>query len=194
MMKVDSTFFDLNAEELSKRYDSLTFEQAHNTWLPLVKFEGKKILDVGCGSGRDSIYMTNLGGKVTAVDFSKELLNIAMSKNQSINWVEDSLPKLPKTTTDTRFDFILASAVLMFLNEENQLNSINKLISLLEVNGTLIFSIKEDDADLNIFSLNKLIPSKLKELNCSYKVISGGEDGLNRDGVNWKVFVVNKLL
>jgi predicted TPR repeat methyltransferase len=192
-MKVDSTFFDLNAKELSERYDSLTFEQAHQSWLDLVDFKGKKILDVGCGSGRDAVYMEFLGGKVTAVDFSKELLNIAKSKNQSINWVEDSLPKLPKTTTDTRFDFILASAVLMFLNEENQLNSINKLISLLEVNGTLIFSIKEDNVDLNIFSLNKLIPSRLKELNCSYKVISGGEDGLNRDGVNWNVFVVNKL-
>jgi 2-polyprenyl-3-methyl-5-hydroxy-6-metoxy-1,4-benzoquinol methylase len=192
-MKVDSTFFDLNAKELSERYDSLTFEQAHQSWLDLVDFKGKKILDVGCGSGRDAVYMEFLGGKVTAVDFSKELLSIAKSKSANVIWIEDSLPKLVKLDITEKFDFILASAVLMFLNEENQTRSITKLISLLKTNGVLIFSIKKDKKDGNIFPLSQVLPEQLEALNCRYKVISGGTDALNRYDVNWSVFEVNKV-
>ena len=192
MKKADASFFDVNAEILSERYDSLTFKQAHHSWLAFVNFKEKNILDVGCGSGRDAVYMARKGGKVTAVDFSKELLKIAKIKSKSVNWIEDSLPKLSKVVTLESFDFILASAVLMFLNEKSQIDSITKLISLLQVGGVFVFSIKEDKNDQNIFPLNKVIPEKLKELKCSYKIISGGIDGLNRDGVHWSVFVVSK--
>jgi len=193
-MKVDSSFFDLNAKELSERYDSLTFEQAHQSWLDLVDFNDKKILDVGCGSGRDAVHMALLGGNVTAVDFSKGLLSIAKSKSDNVIWIEDSLPKLAKVDTSEKFDFILASAVLMFLNEESQIRSITKLISLLNTNGVFIFSIKKDGNDKNIFPLTKVLPERLEALNCRYNIISGGTDALNRYDVNWSIFVVNKVL
>lgn len=192
MMKVDANFFDVNAEKFSERYDSISFEQAHHSWLPLVGFKGKKILDVGCGSGRDAVFMARKGGMVTALDFSKELLSIAKNKTENVTWIEDSLPGLVKLASSEKFDFILASAVLMFLNEKKQIRSITKLISLLKLNGTLIFSVKVDLKDRTIFPLNKAIPDRLKELKCQYKIISGGKDGLNRDSVNWSVFVINK--
>lgn len=179
---------------LSERYDSLTFKQVHSTWVDLIKFEGKNILDVGCGSGRDAVYMEEMGGHVTAVDFSKELLTIAKSKTKNVNWIEDSLPRLSKLNNTEKFDFILASAVLMFLNEKKQMSSITRLISLLKHNGTLIFSVKKDVNDQNIFPTNQAIPDKLKELNCRYQTLSGGTDALNRYDVSWSVFVVYKDL
>lgn len=191
-MNVDARYFDVNAKILSERYDSLTFNQAHHSWFSFINFKGKYILDVGCGSGRDAVFMEKQGGRVTAIDFSKELLNIARTKGKNINWIEDSLPELSKVASGEYFDFILASAVLMFQNEKNQIHSISKLTSLLKPGGTFVFSIKEDKNDKNIFTLNKSVPEKLEELNCSYQIISGGKDALSRGGINWSVFLVNK--
>src|SRR3989344_6150469 len=51
----------------------------------LVKFEiylkGKKILDAGCGSGRDSAYLTEDGYDVTGIDLSEEMIKIAKTKS-----------------------------------------------------------------------------------------------------------------
>lgn len=91
-----------------------------------------------------------------------------------------------------KFDFILVSAVLIFLNEASQIVSITKLISLLKDSGTLIFSIKEVENDQNIFQFSNSFPAILKELNCDYKIIAGGMDSLNWGGGNWNVYVVNK--
>ena len=37
--------------------------------------KGKQVVDLGCGTGRNSLYLANLGFKVTAVDFSQTALN-----------------------------------------------------------------------------------------------------------------------
>ena len=39
--------------------------------------EGATILDMGCGSGRDSLYMYELGYDVTALDASAEMCRLA---------------------------------------------------------------------------------------------------------------------
>ena len=51
-------------------------------FVPLLK-EGDKILDLGCGSGRDSIYLTKLGYEVWGTDNSKEAIDKAKQKFSS---------------------------------------------------------------------------------------------------------------
>lgn len=191
-MKINSSYFDNKAAELAKRYDSISTEETHPSWLYLIELFNKKILDIGCGSGRDALYMAKSGGIVTAIDFSEKLLEIAKLKDDRVHWVKDSLPCLTKINDDSSFDFILASAVLMFLCEEDQIKSINKIISLLDKNGTFIFTIKIDEDDPNIYPLSKNVFNKLKGLNCSCEAVAGGADRLNRIGVNWDVYIVNK--
>ena len=38
---------------------------------------GKKVLDFGCGNGRDSSFFVSVGLDVVGIDFSEELLKIA---------------------------------------------------------------------------------------------------------------------
>lgn len=61
-------YYDLEATRLSEKYNSAGVKSLHETlqtWLPR---EGK-VLEIGCGSGRDSSFMAaTLGLQVTATD------------------------------------------------------------------------------------------------------------------------------
>ena len=79
--------------------------------------ENSKILDLGSGQGRNSLYLTMLGHDVTSVDTNEQSLihlkNIANEENlpSKINWYDINTANLQET-----YDFILSTVVFMFLN------------------------------------------------------------------------------
>ncbi|MBM7642976.1 SAM-dependent methyltransferase TehB [Streptococcus loxodontisalivarius] len=78
-----------------------------------------KILDLGCGQGRNSLYLSMLGHDVTSVDANGQSLvmleNMAMEEDipAKIDWYDINEANI----TDT-FDFILSTVVFMFLDRE----------------------------------------------------------------------------
>lgn len=62
-------------------------KKERDAWKHLFKqvFLGKnlKILDVGCGTGELSILFSEMGNKVTGIDISKNMLNVAKTKAKS---------------------------------------------------------------------------------------------------------------
>ncbi|RLJ10204.1 MAG: hypothetical protein DRP15_00810 [Candidatus Aenigmatarchaeota archaeon] len=48
-------------------------------------FKNKKVLELGCGTGINSILMASLGAKVTVVDYSREALNIVKKLSDGLN-------------------------------------------------------------------------------------------------------------
>ncbi len=65
-----------------------------------------KALDVGCGTGRNSIFLSENGYSVDAIDFSEEAIRIAKrkaeEKNQKINWIRKDIMEhdFPEETYD----------------------------------------------------------------------------------------------
>ena len=114
-----------------------------------------KILDLGCGEGRDAIYLLNKNYDVLAIDYSntviekcKELSNYKYNdKFRQFDIINDSL--------NAKFDFIYSIAVIhMFVNKEHR-NKFYKFIynHLNEIGSALIVSmgdgIKEYKSDIN---------------------------------------------
>ena len=65
------------------------------------KLKGKKILDVGCGSGRNSIFLLNENCSVVALDFSREGIivfkkKIINKKIKKLKLIIDTMPYLKK--------------------------------------------------------------------------------------------------
>ena len=77
-------------------------------FLSLVKFKGKRILDLCCGPGRHSIALAKKGFQVTAVDLSPFLLEKAMvaakAENIELEWVREDMRKFSRPGT---FDLII---------------------------------------------------------------------------------------
>ncbi|MCE4985701.1 class I SAM-dependent methyltransferase [Staphylococcus arlettae] len=80
-------------EELSLFYDQLTFDQPYESWLAIVnQFSNDKqsILDIGCGTGSLTSLLTEFD-QVTGMDLSIDMLSLAPSKSQSVNWIEGDM-------------------------------------------------------------------------------------------------------
>ncbi len=178
-------------------YESISSETVHSTWIKNQSFLNKKILDIGCGSGRDAGYIAGKGAfSVTAIDSSRDIIRLAKEKHKSskIKWFVDNLPKLSTIHNENlkAFDFILCSAVLMLLNREDQIKSIIKIFDLLSPGGKAVISVKKDINDERIFDVNESIFNVLKEESFDLFITNGGSDSLGRNQISWKIYTLIK--
>ena len=74
----DSTIRYYN-ENARAYFDSTVALDMGKLYGPFLKHlrPGSKVLDAGCGSGRDSLFFKNQGFQVTAFDASKEMVKLA---------------------------------------------------------------------------------------------------------------------
>lgn len=97
----------------------------------------KEILDLGCGNGADTLYLTDRGYNVISCDFSKEALknvkgNIPRSKTKYLNMLE----KFP--FKDEQFFVIVADLSLHYFDENNTLKIMNEIKRILKPSGHLL--------------------------------------------------------
>ena len=68
------SFYNRNAEDYFQKTWKLDLKEIYGKFLRYVP-SGGKILDVGCGSGRDAYHFSQAGYAITALDDSTELIN-----------------------------------------------------------------------------------------------------------------------
>lgn len=79
---------------------------------------GARLIDVGCGTGRHALALASRGARVTAVDFSRGMLDRARAKPGAdrITWIEhDITSRLP--FDDGSFDTVLTALVLDHIHD-----------------------------------------------------------------------------
>lgn len=98
---------------------------------------GQRILELGCGSGRDARFMKSLGADVTATDGSPALLSLAEKRekkeasiSRAIEWQTLVLPpsslSFPQKTSKT-FDLIFSSGVFQHLDDHELAETVKAL-------------------------------------------------------------------
>ena len=82
------------------------------------RWNGKRVLEVGCGIGTDSINCARAGAQRTAVELSSESLRIAeqradvMGVADRIKFVQADAEELTKTLTDGPYDLVYSFGVI----------------------------------------------------------------------------------
>ncbi len=82
---------------------------------------GESLLDVGCGTGYFSFYFYQLGLKITGLDNSEEMLNVARSKIKKkgdIEFISGEATSLP--FSDNSFDIVTLITSLGFIKEPSK--------------------------------------------------------------------------
>ena len=109
-----------------------------------------RLLDAGCGSGRNFSYFANNNFDITGIDPDKECIrNLQnkfpnLQKQLSSSTIEDFQP-------EKDFDFIICNAVLHFANDHFHFNHmVEKLISFLAPEGSLFIRMTTDHGMQNL--------------------------------------------
>ena len=130
-------YYNKNSEEYFNSTLNVDMTNTYKEFLKLVP-EGGKILDLGCGSGRDSMNFMKLGYEVTAVDGSKELAkkaSVLLGKEVIASTFEELELK-------EKFHGIWACASLLHIKREDLKTVLNNLYNNLEDNGVFYMSFK----------------------------------------------------
>jgi SAM-dependent methyltransferase len=133
------------AEDLFKRYESISGAETHKAILHLIPAAESHVLDVGAGTGRDAAWFASMGHRVTAVEPTEAMRLPAMKLHPSpaIEWLDDSLPELALVRSRGEpFDLILLSAVWMHFDSAQRREAMASLAALLRTGGTLIMRVR----------------------------------------------------
>ena len=99
---------------------------------------GGKILDLGCGGGRDSAWFASLGFEVTAIDGSEELCK-RVKEHYGLHAL---CVKFEDLSFVSEFDAIWACASLLHVKKEDMPHILGKVSAALRPGGVLYASFK----------------------------------------------------
>lgn len=103
--------------------------------------EGGSVLDLGCGSGRDSLALLEHGFDVTPLDGSEEMCRLAAA-HTGLDVLHMNFSEID---FDEAFDGIWASASLLHVEEKDMPDIYHRLIKSLVPGGVLYVSYKHGD-------------------------------------------------
>lgn len=130
-----SEIYDSEVVEFWEKFPAQTLEQ-FVSFLP-----GKRVLDLGSGSGRDALILENAGLDVTCLDASSSM--VAMTKQLGFPTIHADFKHLE--LDDYSFDGIWAYTSLIHISSEELVATINYLKKLIPRNGVILLGLIQGD-------------------------------------------------
>lgn len=189
-------YYNKNSEEYFNSTLNVDMTNTYKAFLKLLP-KGGKILDLGCGSGRDSMNFIKLGYEVIAVDGAKKLAK----KASVLLGNEVIVSTFEELELKEKFHGIWACASLLHIKREDLKTVLNNLYNNLDDNGVFYMSFKYGEKEyvddknryFNCFTDESII-SFINE-NTKYNILGLyiTEDKLGRvNEVKWVNLICNK--
>lgn len=140
--------YDSVAEQYAARDKELVDETADvyaalNSFAELVP-KGGKVLDIGCGTGRDTFFLAERGLQVTGIDFSQAMIERARKLVPSAFFEVKDFEQLDFMN---EFDGVWANASLHHVPKEQLPGVLNSIKRALKPGGYCFIKVKHGQAD-----------------------------------------------
>lgn len=164
------------------------------------RVEERTILDLGCGTGRNSNYLADLGNKVIGIEISKTAINLAKVRANDMGIeVDYRLGDIgePYKIEDNSIDIILDITSSNSLNEYGRENYLKETSRVLKKGGYFFVRALAKDGNKNVKNLLKLSPGReydtyiIKEIGLTERVFSR-EDFIKMYGKFFKILNLEK--
>ena len=141
-MKHTLDYYEINALEFFEstfKVDMESLYQPFLRYLPAHAF----ILDLGCGSGRDTLAFKDKGYQVAATDYSKELVD----KARCLTGIDVRFESFYELSELNQYDGVWACASLLHCERKRLPEVLGKILKALKVNGICYMSFKYGTGD-----------------------------------------------
>lgn len=187
---------DKVSAELARQYESIAFADVHSALFDLLPTPPARVLDIGSGSGRDAAALAKLGHEVTAIEPSPDMRSIAkaLHRDAKVIWIDDCLPNLKsQSNTQIKYQLILASAVIMYVPEEDRLKSLIRMRDLLAPGGVLFVTLRHSSEETSVPDI-KDAEFRRDVTKADLKIVkeAAATDVLGRAGISWTSFALNR--
>ena len=195
MDDLTAAFYESHAVAVAQRYEAV--ESPAERQFPIAFVEGTRVLDLGCGSGRDLARLVANGYLAFGVEPSGGLRAAAIANHPELagKIVDGMLPDIGKPFGGD-FDGILCSAVLMHVPDSQLFDAALNIRALLKQHGRLLISlplsrgeslVNHRDADGRLFT--PCAPEEITLLfeRLGFQLIGrwDSSDVLARAGTSW---------
>lgn len=188
-------YYSKNAQAVAARYESVV-SSLSESFLDAFKARSK-LLDIGCGSGRDLALLVSFGHDCFGLDATPEFVELGQTLHPELKGkiVQGALPDFDPPFGG-KFDGILCSAVLMHIPEDQLVPAALSIKRCLNKGGRLLYSVpckrldvvtENRDANGRLF-----IPDQSDRLQTifehqGFSLISKwvNADSMGRDSVEW---------
>lgn len=180
-------YYNDNCENFKSKWDNYLFD-IPNTFAEYLK-DDAYVLDLGCGTGRDSLYFKEKGFKVKCIDGSVNMCKIA---SEALGQEVENKTYFDIYYNDL-FDGVFACASLLHLKDEDLKIVLKKVYDSLKFNGIMYASFKygnderyEDGRFFNDMTLDKF-NKLMNETECNFEIIKAwntSQYGTNNEFLN----------
>ena len=139
--------YDTIADEYNKKIDDYAPRPEREKFIEMVTPHGR-ILDVGCGPGRDCEYFVSKIFDVNGIDLSEKLLELAKKRAPTAEFQKQDLREL--NFPNESFDGIWACASLLHLKREEAPAVLSSFSTLLKSGGVLFVMLKEGKGEADV--------------------------------------------
>ena len=142
LFPVTINFYEKNAEAYAALTVTADMSRAYEKFLAYLP-HGAKVLDAGCGSGRDSLFFMRQGYRVTMLDASAAMCRCA----EKLTGQKALHKTFAEINFDKQFDGIWANASLLHVPEQELEKVLKILHRALKEDGVLYASWKYGEAE-----------------------------------------------
>lgn len=106
---------------------------------------GNKILDIGCGAGRDAEYFASKDYDVTSIDLSDEMLKIAKERTDKVKFLKMDMRKLE--FPDSSFNGIHCWCAFQHIKRKEAEPTLNEFNRVLKLGGIFLLVVHEGKSE-----------------------------------------------
>ncbi len=158
-----------------------------------------RALDLGCGSGRDAVWLAEKGFEVVAIDGAPEMIAQARAQKSHphVTYFEDLMPEIEKVKALAQtFDAVILSAVWMHLDTDERRTMMDNLKDLTNEGAVMYVTLRhgESPADRPMFDTSAEEMEQLAvERGMTFELLGFNDDKQKRtDKVYWENVVLRR--